>query len=146
MAGLPGAIAPGLAKETAMTHPIPPNDFSSTRTAARRRANPRFCLAATTALSIAASAAAAQTLEQIDFSAQRSQVIAQLDRVPEIELGQRHLRCMHVASVRSLTLGEVTVCALVADALRARVFGGDHQAMATWAESRRDPHLSLLQP
>ena len=128
-----------------MTHPIPPNDFSSTRTAARRRANPRFCLAATTALSIAASAAAAQ-LEQIDFSAQRSQVIAQLDRVPEIELGQRHLRCMHVASVRSLTLGEVTVCALVADALRARVFGGDHQAMATWAESRRDPHLSLLQP
>ena len=93
-----------------------------------------------------AAAAAAQTIEQIDFAAQRAQVIALLDGVPDIELRQRHLRCMHVSSVRGLTIGETTVCALVADALRERAFAGDHRAMTRWAESQRDPHLSLLEP
>ena len=92
------------------------------------------------------STATAQTLEQIDFSAQRSQVVAQVESVPDIELRWRHLRCLHVASVRGLTMGETTVCAIVADALRERVFAGDHRAMTTWAESQRDPYLSLLQP
>ena len=90
--------------------------------------------------------AAAQTLELVDFSAQRAQVIAQLERVPAIELQQRHLRCMHVSSVRNLTIGETTICALVSDALRERAFAGDHRAMAAWAASQRDPHLALLEP
>ena len=90
--------------------------------------------------------ASAQALEQIDFSAQRAQVIAQLDRVPELELRQRHLRCVHVASVRALTIGETTICALVANALRERSFAGDHLAMTAWVESRRDVQLSLLEP
>ena len=42
---------------------------------------------------------------------------------------------MHVSSVRGLTIGETTVCALVADALRERAFAGDHRAMTRWAES-----------
>ena len=94
----------------------------------------------------AGDGAAAQTLELVDFSAQRAQVIAQLERVPEIELQQRHLRCMHVSSVRNLTIGETTICALVSDALRERAFAGDHRAMAAWAASQRDPHLALLEP
>jgi hypothetical protein len=98
------------------------------------------------AISGLCATAAAQTLEQIDFAAQRAQVIALLDSVPDIELRQRHLRCMHVSSVRGLTIGETTVCALVADALRERAFAGDHRAMTRWAESQRDPHLSLLEP
>ena len=93
-----------------------------------------------------AEPAAAQTLELVDFTAQRAQVVAQLDAVPEIELRQRHLRCMHVASVRPLTIGETTLCPLVAEVLRQRGFAGDHRAMAAWSESQRDPYLSLLQP
>ena len=93
-----------------------------------------------------ASAVAAQTLELIDFSAQRSQVLAQLDHVPTIELRQRYLRCMHVSTIRGLTVGETTICALAAESLRERVFGGDYGAMVIWAESQRDPYLLLLQP
>ena len=81
-----------------------------------------------------------------DFSAQPAEEIAQLERVQAIELQQRHLRCMHVSSVRSLTIGETTICALVSDALRERAFGGDHRAMAVWAWSQRDPPWRCWSP
>ena len=101
-----------------------------------------LAVAAFTALGTPA-VAVAQSLHTIDFNAQRSAIVAQLAAVPANDLRHVYLACARESSDRLLEPGEAVICSMVADALLAREFNGDFQALIAWWQTQRDAPLAM---
>jgi hypothetical protein len=71
----------------------------------------------------------------------REQWVARAERVAEAELKTQYLRCARESSRRLLGFDEAAVCTIVGDALKARSFGGDFNALLAWWRLHRDDPL-----
>ena len=71
----------------------------------------------------------------------REQWVARAERVAEAELKATYLRCARESSRRLLGFDEAALCTIVGEALKARSFGGDFNALLAWWRVHRDDHF-----
>jgi len=58
-----------------------------------------------------------------------------------VDLKALYLRCVRESNRRLLGFDEATLCSIVGDALKARSFGGDFNALLAWWRLHRDDHF-----
>lgn len=95
--------------------------------------------AAITGLLLSA-AAFGQTLPEAAVWGDRERLLAGVERVAEADLKALYLRCVRESSRRLLGFDEATLCSIVSEALKARSFGGDFNALLAWWRLHRDDH------
>lgn len=79
----------------------------------------------------------------LDIVAGESRFVAQLERLPELDLKSFYLRCSRAASQSLLGSGEAALCSLGYEILLKRTFGGDFFALLAWSRLHPDDTLEL---
>jgi len=98
----------------------------------------RFGAVACLLLSVAAFG---QTLPGAALWLDRERLAARFERVAEADLKTLYLRCARESSRRLLGFDEAALCSTAGEALKARSFGGDFNALLAWWRLHRDDHL-----
>lgn len=77
----------------------------------------------------------------LDVVVEESRLVAQLERLPELDLKSFYLRCSRAASQHALGSGEIALCSLGYEILLKRIFGGDFFALLAWSQLHPDDTL-----
>lgn len=105
----------------------------------RQRSNFALCAGSLAGIGgLFCGAALAQPAPELTAFAQRDQVVARIERLSELQLKAVVLRCSRESSERLMGFGEAVPCIVAWDALKARSFGGDFNALLAWWRTHRD--------
>lgn len=92
------------------------------------------------ACALVSAAALGQTLTGASAWSDRERLFAHFERATEGHLKALYLRCARDSSERLLSFDEAARCSIAGEALKARSFGGDFNALlAWWLQHRDDP-------
>ena len=83
-------------------------------------------------IAVLATVGTALGREPVSLTANRQELRAGLDRLPQAQLQRLILRCDSEAATRILDVSEAVPCAMALDALLEREFRGDFQAFLAW--------------
>jgi len=90
---------------------------------------------------VVSAAALGQTAPDSSTWRDRERLFAHFEVVGEVSLKALYLRCARESSQRLLGFDEAARCSIAGEVLKARIFGGDFNALLAWWRLHRDDRI-----